>query len=471
MITIKDIARNLIAKHQINTSDAEIFIQQMVEVINDGLIRDRQVKIKGFGTFKVQTMKERSSINVNTGERVTIGEHDKITFTPDNTMKDLINKPFSQFETVMVSDDSPLLNGDYEVDLENEEEEETEPAQLVAEKPLPVVDVEQSSVSESEQETPAVEVEPEIPVVVEPELPAHAVEVEPAPVIVEPASAVVETTAAAVEQLKAPIAEETATTVSEPEAVEDSPHEKISFEENVATESSWVITGQKDEEADEDDSTLSNNGDSCNKQFLRCRNIFIYYGILINIVVAIIAFAIGYLFADYHTDSDAPKQDDTVVVIDDNKTEQIPAAPVVKKQQHDEQKKVQETEKTVETEKDVEVKVQVPDVKQEISKPSDVNAEKVTAKKEETEKKQVPLTGYDSDVRVRTGAYYIMGTDMEVKVQQGQTLKSISRTYLGPDMECYVEAYNNKKDVKPGDKVKIPLLKLKKIVNKQNAKK
>ena len=111
MINIKDIARILATRHSISNADADTFVQMIVEVINEGLFQDRQVKIKGFGTFKLQMVKERTSVNVNTGEKVVIGEHDKVSFTPDNVMKDLINKPFAHFDTVPVDDDSPLLEG------------------------------------------------------------------------------------------------------------------------------------------------------------------------------------------------------------------------------------------------------------------------------------------------------------------------------------------------------------------------
>ena len=108
MATIKDIAKLLVEKHKMSMAVADDFLQNVVEVINDGLLQDRIVKIKGFGTFKLQEVKERSSVNVNTGERVVIAAHDKITFTPDAVMRDMVNKPFAHFETVIVDgNDTP----------------------------------------------------------------------------------------------------------------------------------------------------------------------------------------------------------------------------------------------------------------------------------------------------------------------------------------------------------------------------
>ena len=128
MVTIKDIAKIVASQHNIKVAEAEEFVQKLVDTINEGLEVDRLVKIKGFGTFKMQAMKSRASVNVNTGERVIIGEHDRITFLPDAMMKNAINKPFAHFETVEIDDESPLLDEMTPVDdtddsLDEEQEE------------------------------------------------------------------------------------------------------------------------------------------------------------------------------------------------------------------------------------------------------------------------------------------------------------------------------------------------------------
>ena len=104
MPTLKDIAKLLVQKHELKQRDAEMFMTAFVDTVLDGLKTDRQVKIKGFGTFKVTAVRERESVNVNTGERVLISGHDKISFTPDAVMRDIVNKPFAQFETVILAD-------------------------------------------------------------------------------------------------------------------------------------------------------------------------------------------------------------------------------------------------------------------------------------------------------------------------------------------------------------------------------
>ena len=128
MITTKDIAKIVASQHNIKVAEAEEFVQKLVDTINEGLEVDRLVKIKGFGTFKMQAMKSRASVNVNTGERVIIGEHDRITFLPDAMMKNAINKPFAHFETIEIDDESPLLDEMTPVDdtddsLDEEQEE------------------------------------------------------------------------------------------------------------------------------------------------------------------------------------------------------------------------------------------------------------------------------------------------------------------------------------------------------------
>ena len=133
MLTIKDLAEILVQKHQLDSRSAEAFVNAVIETIHEGLKNDRVVKVKGFGTFKLTAVRERESINVNTGERVVISSHDKVSFTPDAVLRDLVNKPFAQFDTVVLADG---------VDFEDMPEVETEDADVagddVADIPAPV---------------------------------------------------------------------------------------------------------------------------------------------------------------------------------------------------------------------------------------------------------------------------------------------------------------------------------------------
>ena len=175
MATLKDIAKIIASQHGIKPAEAEKFLQQFVETVNEGIDADKLVKIKGFGTFKMQTVKPRSSINVNTGERVVISGHDRITFLPDAAMKDAINQPFAHFETVEIADGSPLLD---EAASEDDSEEEVKEEE-VREEELEETKDEETPVQD--EETPVQEEEP----VVQEEEPVEE-KVEPVEEKVEP---------------------------------------------------------------------------------------------------------------------------------------------------------------------------------------------------------------------------------------------------------------------------------------------
>ena len=103
-IGVNELAKVLVNTHKLSVDDAEQFVHLMFDTVNEGLQEDKQVKIKGFGTFKVLSVKDRESVDVNTGERIIIEGRDKISFTPDAIVKDIVNKPFAQFETVELND-------------------------------------------------------------------------------------------------------------------------------------------------------------------------------------------------------------------------------------------------------------------------------------------------------------------------------------------------------------------------------
>lgn len=405
MTTVRDIAKILATRHSLSGAEAEAFIQMMVETINEGLFRDRQVKIKGFGTFRLQTVKERTSVNVNTGEKVIIGEHDKVSFTPDNVMKDIINKPFAQFETVPVDDDSPLLDANnllemeleiedgYDDDVrETEMHDDTPPENVTVAVPI------QDTVTEQEQkdDTPRQEdtslVEEEV--------------------------------------------------VQTQEAKEESSSAEEIKKEDTEVEAKKETPCAENEEEDEE-------CEECDLPGSRCRNIFIYYGVIINIVVAVTFFILGYLACSQQWFSSE---------------EEETAQPVA----------LTEKEKAIQTKKQDSIPATMPvqsskEKTDTLRKAKAVKTVTETPKVEKIDNAPETLKGkdYDNDARVRTGAYNIIGTETEVVVKEGQTLKSISRTYLGDGMECYVEVYNDKKEVKAGDKIKIPKLKLKKAARKK----
>lgn len=377
-----ELADMLAQKAGISKREAQQFLTDFVETIQDGVNADKLVKIKGLGTFKVIDVDARESVNVNTGERVTIDSHQKLTFTPDTAMKELVNKPFSQFETVVLNE-GVVFDDDFEV----EEPAIVEPTP----EPEPIVE-------------PTPEPEPETIIIPEPE-PETIIVPEPEP---EP------TIASEPEPFFAP--------EPEPEVTPAPKKEK-----------------QKVEEEEEDRATS-----------------YWWLWLLIGFIACVISFVGGYLYGR-HIDVKSLLQEDAPA------DTTVQAAPVVVK----DTLKVDTLQVKPEAEKKPEVKQ--PEVKE--SKP-EVKKPEPEVKKPEPEPDWKKYEAKDS--RVRTGAYGIVGTDRMEKVRPGDTMKRIAKRTLGEGMECYIEVYNNMttSDLKEGQEVKIPKLKLKKNLrqNKTNNK-
>ena len=471
MATVKDIAKILASRHKLKGADAERFLQQMVEVINAGLLSDRVVKIKGFGTFKLQAVKDRASVNVNTGERVVIEGHDKVTFTPDSVMKEIINKPFAQFETVVIDDDSPLLqegiptvDDDEEHDKDVISADEGEKTFVVEEQPAAVEEqsaaVEEQSAVVEEQPT-VVEKQPAVaeekPEVVEEKVPVDqeqpstpvlpimnpsggtpVLKTENLTVLAENVTVVKEKAEEKDQGESTPPNTESIQEKSEPESIE----QKNATPDEVEPDK---IASEIEKETETDDNTTTEEMED---------NRFKYSGLLTNIAIAIIFFALGYwagctnVFSDIMPQRGQAHEDSVTLTHPKVMTDSDAAAPAATKEAA--------KATTKEAAKTTTQKTEAP-----AAEKATANKPAQTAQPQKQEEK--PLTQYNSDNRVKTGAYYIIGTETEVTVKEGQTLRSIAKAYLGPGMECYVEAYNGVKEVKPGQKVKIPKLKMKKI--------
>ncbi len=441
-MTIKDLARILVARHQIESSDAERFVQAIVEVINEGLQRDKLVKIKGFGSFKLQTVKERTSVNINTGEKVVIGEHYRVIFQPDTVMKDLVNKPFSQFETVVVNDDSPLLADNVSIETDNESIDADDESNA---------DVDEYTTEESAEEA--------------------MVKQEVASVGMEK-----EETAAAKQQ--------ESTFVEQQETLKDIPHTEQPEIEN--TEESTASDAEDDEQTVVEDAEQTSDRevaepnsdiieediatDDCEKTFDSCRNVFIYHGILINILIAVVCFALGYLaksgnWLTFVSDAD---KEETVVEKKSATPQKQPATPqrtAIRPSATDAQtRKSNIAEPSSDTtNRQTKPQQQAKEMEQKATAMNKKTVEDTKGNSEET----VDPSKYYFDARVKTGAYLIVGTKSVVTARAGQTLQSISKAHLGSGMECYIEAYNGVKEVKAGDKIKIPQLRLKKAAMKK----
>lgn len=389
MSTMKDLARIVAEKQGITRAESEQFVAAMFELLKSTLNTDDQVKVKGLGTFKIQTVKSRSSINVNTGERVVIDSHDRIAFTPDKAMAESVNKPFGHFETVVLND------GVVFDDMEDAPDAVDNTGVQPVEDP---VQEEAVAVTEPQPVKPDEEVEQE------------AVQIH----------APLETAYTAQEQSEdAPVADIIDEQVEETSAVQ----EPQPMGTGTAIQVPQEDAGVQEELYREEDEDMAEEKGKGN------RVMYLLFGVFL------VVFFVAGFFTGRMTMDNTVKTEASVKKVVRKKVVKVVPKPVVAKDVD-----------TVKTER-LETKI----------------AEQQHVEQPVKEKEESSATTYDSDPRIRTGAYRITGIDRTVTVSKGQTLEGISKTYLGPGMECYVEAVNGGiKDVKEGQKIKIPALKVKK---------
>lgn len=433
-VSITELASKLMEKHGLKRTEAELFIRQFVGVINDGLKNDKSVKVKGLGTFKVQAVSARKSVDVNTGEAIVIEGRDKISFTAEAVMRDLVNAPFAQFETVIVNDGVDFSEIDAKHEADNTE----------AKEPTPTVEL-------------APVVEPE-PAVVEPE-PAV---VEPAPVA-EPEPTVEPASAAEPE----PAVEPTPVAEPEPAAVEPAPTaepEPAVVEPTPAAEPEQAV---KDSDSDTDELEAKSKS---------YKNTIIVLASSLACVVILAVVGFVYMFSQIEKRDNriAHLETQTATLADRMmKTHMSPAPTANQPAANDEADNILATnEQKIEAAQkaDKENNLKTAETKPE-PKAEPKAATKPTAEAKAHAAKSAPSilsqSAYDKDPRVRTGAYVITGIANTVTVKAGQTMSSLSKTYLGPGMECYLEAVNGgNRELKAGEKIKIPALKTKKSLKK-----
>ena len=444
MLTIKDLAEILVQKHQLDSRSAEAFINAVIETIHEGLKSDRVVKVKGFGTFKLTAVRERESINVNTGERVVISGHDKVSFTPDAVLRDLVNKPFAQFDTVVLADG---------VDFEDMPEVEIEDGDAAADE---VADIPASVKEEAKvvPEVPEVSVAPEEPEPEDVAAPVAEPEVEVEPVVKQKPEPepVAEEPIAEEPIAEEPVAEEESVVeVAQPEESESpaSPETLGSLESSETIENSASPASTKEPEQEENQEETPDYISEFYEDADDNKRMFLIYAIIVNVVVAALFFVFGYY-----------ARSTNLLGIEKEQAVETPAAPAVEKPDTTKQKTVEPAAPAKVTEE--------PTVEKTEEKPVEESKPVAEQKKEEKPQPKAESTvestsKYDNDPRVRTGAYRIVGVANTVTVRSGQTIKSISKTYLGPGMECYVEAFNGGiTELKEGQTIKIPKLALKK---------
>ena len=432
MTNIKDLARFLVEKHGIKLADAELFISLMTEIINEGVHRERQVKIKGLGTFKLTSVSSRESIDVNTGERIVIEGRDKLSFAPDNAMKELVNQPFSQFETVVVNDGVELE------DEYKEQVEETAPAEEKKEI------VEEKAVEEIELPRE----EPVEPIAIVSEMSAETMSVEEKKQEDKVQETISETNVSEVEQIET--AQETIDTASDNVAKdeEETPESSPEKEDEPMVEET---DSRENDIEDTENITTANTPHKSSYMKLLVVGFVALFVVLIgticfmfmklcqqneqiyNFKMEVQTLQMELLKKQYSTMKGCSKVMKPVAVAEKSTPAENKSVPVAEKP-------------TSVAEKPTSV----------AERPTSV-AEKPVSSKEEDAYEALNK----SDARVRTGAYRIVGVKQVIKVKHGQTLSSISRLYLGPGMECYIEVMNKNKELKEGDRVKIPELKRK----------
>ena len=513
-ISLSDLAQRLAEKSGISLQDAELFIRKMFDVANEGLQSDKLVKMKWLGTFKVMAVKDRESVDVNTGERILIEGRDKISFTPDNILKEIVNKPFAQFETVVVNDGVDFDEIDRK--FENAEEDGSvfdSTLECVPDSDNSSLDsfVEQDSSATSgvidfldeENDAP---VSDEMIVIGEKRLSQENVAEpeEKKPEVSEPANSESE-----VKESEVPAQNEVEPVVSDEEKesilTEETPiAEKVPSDgENTITEIPIVEEASSDEETPSSDEETPSSDEVTDK-----RHVVLPRSLVVAASVVFLAMIVGFGWFAFNYGKMAAQRDHLALQLDNY--QQVPtekkapaksaptqeeilrkkaiedsvrmaqASEAVKKAENAEQNmdaavdkqsidvKSAEAKKNLEVKKLADAKRQVDAKKLAETKKQQETKKLAEAKKKEETRKQAEKhaaqasSKYDQDVRVRTGAYRIIGVSEVVTAREGQTIKSLSQKYLGPGMECYVEALNGTSQLKPGQKVKIPKLELKK---------
>lgn len=506
---IKDLARQLSEQYELSKEDAEKFVEQMFAVLNEGLHYDKQVKVKGLGTFKVMSVAPRKSVNVQTGEPIIIEGREKISFTPDASMRDAVNRPFAQFETVVLNEgvdftaiDKKYENGVPEEDMlaETTPEATEDPGSVV----MPVVPDETSAdgmtveeVPEISPSTPEADAEKEQPEedVAEPEteMPGEpAVKAEPVTVEAEPEKTSDEpmagTAVEKAEDVESARDEEVAEPVSaatepEPETLES---KSATMEPEAAVTTSEVNrkTANAPEEPEQnvvqkpvsEAATADLAANELLKEIHHNKRLIRWLGVAVIALLVVFAGVTGYFYLELsRRDNRIQHLELSTAVMSSHKIlghRSVDSAAMAKSKA--DSARIAQPAKTV---KAVEVAQEKAESRQKevVSGPASVktNGQATSATQAKTKdkakadvkaaKSDAASSAYDKDPRIRTGAYRIVGIDHTVTVKAGQTLSSISRTALGPGMECYVEAVNGGRTVfKAGDKVNIPALKHKK---------
>ena len=439
--SLNTLGKLLADKSGLSQVEAELFIRKMFDVCNQGLDADKQVKIKWLGTFKVQATKDRESINVNTGERFTIEGRDKLTFTPDNILKEIVNKPFAQFETVVVND-----GVDFDEIDEKFGEEQTEDA------PEQVIDF----LDEEKTATPNPEV-----VVIESEKEKEKEDELAKQIAIEQAK---------LERLKQAQLEQERIQKEkqEQERLEQErlEQEKLELAQQqqalkAVVEPAVPASDESEEEEEKEEEEESSNS----------HHIVIPRYLVVAVCLIVVALIGGMGWFAFNYGQMTAQRDHLAMQLNQyhqgpaKKVPAKPAAAPLSQEQKLRQKAMEDSIRMAKTAEAVKLAENSDEESANAEKAKQAEAKAKAEAKDKVEEKaasKIASSQYDKDARVRTGAYRIIGVAQTVTVGAGQTLEQISTRYLGSGMECYVEALNGTSTVKAGQKIKIPKLELKK---------
>ena len=481
---ISRLAKSISSKHGLTQAEAERFISKMFEVANEGLHEDKLLKIKWLGTFKVTPVKDRESVDVNTGERIVIEGRDKISFTPDNILKEIVNKPFAQFETVVVNDGVDFSDIDEKFSLQ------AVPAEpIAAEMPSTIGEQKTAEASIGQPESKSFD---------------ESKNTDEQKVANQPTAEVYPSAEAqpmAEEQPMAgeqPMAEEQSMAGEHPMAEEQQMQPLVGnttgeqeslVNEDILTKESSLVKNASDNEAGTSNEAVASNSAAMSDGAVPSEEtaaevgeeVHFHYLMIPKYLVAIIClvfvillggmgwFAFNFGKMQAQRDKLAMqlqtiKKPTPVATKDSTQTSaEDSAALALKKKAQEDSIRMAETSKAVEmAEKTEQGRVEGQALTNTSSSQIGTSSkEKGSSQAKGTAPSDPRSSAYDADPRVRTGAYRIVGVAQTVTVKDGQSLASLSSLYLGPGMECYVEAVNGKNEVRVGQKIKIPKLELK----------
>ena len=421
MAKVNDFARELSEKYGLSLGDASDFVSAMFDVVKEELDgADSSVKIKGFGTFKVSAVGARASVDVNTGERIIIDGRNKISFTPEVLLRDRVNRPFVQFETVVLNDGVDFSEIEEESEEELDSVSETEPQGVQLSPTAPT-----SQPTDQSTDQPTLSEQPQ------------GVQLSPT----------------------APTSQPTDQSAN-PQSPSETASKAVNTEEHrdMARRLMTPKTETIEEDSEEsDDKTTATAPEADDEGIViggcRQRSPRIMYVLTIASFIILVSLGIGmyFLYQRIEEKNHVIDRLESRLYAQQEAAERADAQPAVA---------VKDTIVSNDSLHAAELRAA------EKAKKDSIAASKSAVEAKASQSSAAPSTAttpsdYNYDTRVRTGAYIIVGVAKTVTVQPGQTLASISKAYLGEGMECYVEVLNNRHSVKAGEKLKIPQLKLK----------